>query len=102
MEEKEERRKSQNKTTKNAIKTNKMWSTFGGLNADGRGAELDGFDGILHLKETALGGESVHSSIVFRTRQKHFYKLVVSNVQKWTKIYSLSPRCGMRVESVQW
>ena len=36
------------------------------------GTDLDRFDGILHLKQSALWRESVHTSVVFWSCQEHF------------------------------
>lgn len=42
-----------------------------GGDADGRGAKLDGLEGVFDLEETAFGGEGVDSPVVFGSCHKH-------------------------------
>ena len=45
--------------------------TLAGLDPDGGAAQLDGLDGVLHLEQSALGGEGVWSAVVLRSVEEH-------------------------------
>ena len=42
-----------------------------GLDPDGGAAQLDGLDGVLHLEQSALGGEGVWSAVILRSVEEH-------------------------------